>query len=303
MKREEYERLSAYLNCNDLNSCKNLIDIMIDGMFSIIRNCHPRGSKTEALADAKILMQMFFLKCISFRRLLDGTGYRQCIGKASYELSPIVDHPTLLSLVRSLYEAFCTFELLYILPDNEEKQSILNNLFIIHGLNERQGYYHSFGYEKQKENEKQQIEECAKEIRDTNLYKNLSAANRNTIENHIIHPHYRIIIDSNNSIRKFNWDDYDLLRIKKEAFEDVYSYLSLYSHPSFLSVLQFRDAFEIDNDNNTQFTCTATRYAIAIMSFYISDYCELFSEAKDIANQWDAETKFIIGFYNQCFRK
>ena len=38
--------------------------------------------------------------------------------------------------------------------------------------------------------------------------------------------YYRITIDSNNSIRKFNWDNYGLFGIKKSVFEDLYSYLS-----------------------------------------------------------------------------
>ena len=159
------------LLCNDLSSCNYMTDVMLEGMFSIIRKCRTRGSKTESLADGKLLMQMFFLKCLSFKRLLGGVGYRQVVGNEHYELPPIIDHPTLFSLARSLYEAFCAFELLYVIPDSEEKKMVLHNLFIMQGLNERQGYYHCLGHEEQKENEKEQIEECRQEIKATALYK------------------------------------------------------------------------------------------------------------------------------------
>lgn len=300
MNDENQKELSALLNCNDLKSSKYMTNTMIDGMFSIIRNC--RRSKTKASADAKILMQMFFLKCLSFKRLLDGVGYEQRIGNEYYALPPIIDHPTLFSIVRSLYEAFCTFELLYILPNSEEKRLVLYNLFKMQGLNERQGYYHCFGYEKQKEAEKHDIELYGQEIRNTDLYKTLTAENKNSLENHIKNCKYRITIDSNNSIRKFNWDNYGLLGIKKEVFEDLYSYLSLNSHPSFLSVLQFENAFEITKPENTYFACSATRYATAIMSFYIADFCKCFPESEDVTNDWDEMKKFFINFYNECYR-
>lgn len=302
MDNENQKELSALLNCNDLKSSKYMTNIMIDGMFSIIRNCRLRRSKTEASADAKTLMQMFFLKCLSFKRLLDGVGYEQRIGNEYYALPPIIDHPTLFSLVRSLYEAFCTFELLYILPNSEEKRLVLYNLFKMQGLNERQGYYHCLGYEKQKETEKHDIELYGQEIRNTTLYKTLTAENKNSLENHIKNCNYRITIDSNNFIRKFYWENYGLLGIKKEVFEDLYSYLSLNSHPSFLSVLQFENAFEIIKPDNIYFACSATRYATAIMSFYIADFCKYFPETDEVTNGWDNTKKFYISFYNECYR-
>lgn len=60
MDNENQKELSALLNCNDLKSSKYMTNIMIDGMFSIIRNCRLRRSKTEASADAKnVFLEVF----------------------------------------------------------------------------------------------------------------------------------------------------------------------------------------------------------------------------------------------------
>lgn len=295
---------SDFVLCNTLDDCKEYFDIMINALFSIIRSSQRVNAKSQALADAKILLQMMFFKCLNIRQMLNGIGIEQKIEKERYILPSIIDHVSILSLARDLYESFCIFELLYIYPDTEEKKDIIYNLFVMNGLNERQGYFHFEGSEDKKGQEKCQIEELAKEIRNSSLYMQLNPENKNKLNQHINNRWFRIIIDKNNNIKKFKWEkDYELFRIKRDVFSDAYSYLSTYSHSTYLSVLQFRNAFDNDKLENETYCIMAISYVVALISFTIADYCEFFPEAKTEFENMDSTYKKVILFYNDSYRE
>ncbi len=65
----------------------------------------------------------------------------------------------------------------------------------MNGLNKRQGYFHFEGSEDKKGQEKCQIEELAKEIRNSSLYMKLNPENKNKLNQHINNRWFRIIID------------------------------------------------------------------------------------------------------------
>ena len=293
-----------FVLCNTLDDCKEYFDIMLFALFSIIRSTPRAKVKSRALADAKILLQMMFLKCLNIRQMLDGVGIEQRIGKESYALPHIIDHASILSLTRDLYESFCILELLFIFPDSEEKKEIIYKLFVMNGLNERQKFFHSESYEDKKEQEKCQIEELAKEIRASSLYIKLDPENKNKLNQHINNCWFRIIIDKNNNIKKFKWEkDYELFRIKRDVFADAYGYLSTYSHPSFLSIMQFRTAFDNDKSENEDYYLLAIRYVIELLSFTIADSLELFPEIKKEFERMDTTIQALILFYNNSFRE
>lgn len=295
-----YKNNRQLIDCETIKDCKQYIDIMLDCMFSVVINTNPRYSELDIQGDAKIMLQMFYLKCMNVKCLIDGCGFEQKQENQVYTLSPIVDYASIFSLVRSLYEAFCAFELIFVLPDTKEKRLIMYESFQIQGYQERQSYYHSSCYVKQKENEAILINVAKQNIRNTDLYKNLSTNTKNAIEQN--HTFWRYF-DNNNEIHKFKKEtDYILFGIKTEVFENMYSYFSLYSHPSYISIIQFKDAFNDNIEQQNQFVSTAVRNIIVLMSFIIADFCELFPTCNDLIKSMDKAKRNLVFFFDNDFR-
>ena len=297
-----YNKYKHLIECKTLTDSKQYYNIMLNCMKVII-DTKIYDSKSERDNNAKAMFQMFFHRCLAIKNMFDGYGYKQETGNTIIKLRPIVYFPSMLSLIRDLYEAFCAFELIYIYPDSEDKRLIMYNLFLIQGLKERQKNYHSKEYDEQKKQDECAIEKAKKEIKNTELYSKLNNTNKNALDYLMdIRPTYWRVIDenSNDVFKKFKAEeDYVLFGIKIESFEDTYSYLSMFSHPSYISILQFKSAYTNQGDN---FVCLAIRYAVVLMSFYIADYCRLFPECNSVLDGLDMDNRFLVEFFDNLFR-
>jgi hypothetical protein len=82
----------------------------------------------------------------------------------------------------------------------------------------------------------------------------------------------------------------------------MYSYFSLYSHPSYISIIQFKDAFNDNIEQQNQFVSTAVRNIIVLMSFIIADFCELFPTCNDLIKSMDKAKRNLVFFFDNDFR-
>ena len=177
--------------------------------------------------DRNIWMQTLFSEGFHFLSLLDGIGYNKGIDR----LKPIIDPSVLFSIARRIYESVIAFELLFIIPNSEDKRTILYNLFMAHGLSERlknlDEKMRSHNPERVAEEQKD-IDECLKEIESTELYSKLDQQTKNIIHN-AFGKKFRYIFKEDNSLEFVNYDDADnLLRIKNDILKGTYSYFSLH---------------------------------------------------------------------------
>ena len=79
-----------------------------------------------------------------------------------------------------------------------------------------------------------------------------------------------------------------------------YSFLSLNTHPSNVSVFQFKDMYSGKNDlPNSLLIIKLSKWLI---SFFIADYCYYFDDAKETFNKLPLMTQIIINQYNALFR-
>ena len=72
------------------------------------------------------------------------------------------------------------------------------------------------------------------------------------------------------------------------------------AHPSYLALIQFHEAYKegaIDDLNST-----AVMQMTAIMSVYIMDFLEEYTEAKHVYNGLDEQSKFVVRMYSEIFR-
>lgn len=296
------EEVQKFVQLDTIDDCKQYLQVMLDFYFDVFKSPEGRKATSYIEDDRNIWMQTMFSKGCQFISLLDGVGYSKGIDR----LNPIVDPSVLFSVARRIYESVIAFEILFVIPDSEDKKAILYNLFMAHGLSERlkniDEEMRSHNPERVAEEQKD-IDECLREIEGTDLYSELDQQTKNIIKN-AFGKKFRYIFKEDNSLEFVNYDDADkLLRIKNNMLKGTYSYFSLHGHPSYVSIFQFRDAF--NNDSRADISLMAphaTQCVLAFMSFFIVDYMKLVPEIKTMFDKFEEPRRFAIGMYEDAMR-
>lgn len=301
-KQLTIEEVQKFIQLDTIDDCKQYLRVMLDFYFDVIKSPEGRKATSYIEDDRNIWMQTLFSEGFHFLSLLDGVGYNKGIDR----LNPIVDPSVLFSVARRIYESVIAFEILFVIPDSEDKKAILYNLFMAHGLSERlkniDEEMRSHNPERVAEEQKD-IDECLREIEGTDLYSELDQQTKNIIKK-AFGKKFRYIFKEDNSLEFVNYDDADkLLRIKNNMLKGTYSYFSLHGHPSYVSIFQFRDAF--NNDSRADISLMAphaTQCVLAFMSFFIVDYMKLVPEIKTMFDKFEEPRRFAIGMYEDAMR-
>ena len=301
-KQLTIEEVQKFIQLDTIDDCKQYLRVMLDFYFDVIKSPEGRKATSYIEDDRNIWMQTLFSEGFHFLSLLDGVGYNKGIDR----LNPIVDPSVLFSVARRIYESVIAFELLFVIPDSDDKKAILYNLFMAHGLSERlkniDDEMRSHNPERVAEEQKD-IDECLREIEGTDLYSELDQQTKNIIKN-AFGKKFRYIFKEDNSLEFVNYDDADkLLRIKNNMLKGTYSFFSLHGHPSYVSIFQFRDAFKNDSRADMSLMAPhATQCVLAFMSFFIVDYMKLVPEIKTMFDKLEEPRRFAIGRYEDAMR-
>lgn len=281
---------------DELIEKKLALDILGKLSTNIICAIAPVDVYTHAKADLKILFQMFSLKTMSLRRQIEEFSFHS----DEFRINPIIDYATAFSIVRGLYEAFCIFELIYIIPKNEEQTNILHALFRVAGLNERQDFNISSDEGQQiLQEEKEEINQIKTYIESTELYRGASLSFHNHIQSAIISRNYRYVFMDNGDIKKYGWDQIkDLIEAKVPVLDDMYKFLSLYEHPSSLSIRQFSEAFSKDGREFVKMAAIACDFSVLLMAMYLADLNTIYPEVKQEFMKLSETERRIIDGHN-----
>jgi len=205
--RIEYKKL---LDLNTVEYSKEVIDRYLHFFFKVIYAQGDKPANSQRMADAKIIFQMFFSKLLSLQKALDGVSYQ---GKDGLYLNSIIDPTTFIPIARTIYESVCAFEIIYIIPDTEEKKDILYNIWSKAGLEYRQRFTQTITepelLEKAAE-EKQIIQDCKAFIEGTTTYKSLPEAEQGKIQTTMREKDYKIQI-SGSTVKKLSWQEISTL--------------------------------------------------------------------------------------------
>lgn len=296
------EDVQKIAKMDSINDCKQYMKIMLDFYFDAIISPWGRKASSYIENDRNLWLQTMFSKGCQFVSLLDGVGYSKGIN----HLNPIIDFSVLFTIARSVYESLIVFELLFVLPKTEEQQIIVYNLFMAHGLSER---LKDLDEEVKRKNpkrvqeEQNDIEACKKAIEGTVLYTALDKQNKATINN-AFGRKYRYIFKDDNSMEFVQYEDsYKLLNAKENLFKSTYSFFSLHGHPSYLSLIQFRDAYKDDYRADVDMAKHATQCVLSFMSIFIVDYMKLNLNIKTMYDKLEEPRRFAIGMYEDAMRR
>ena len=297
------EEVQKFVQLDTIDDCKQYLQVMLDFYFDVFKSPEGRKATSYIEDDRNIWMQTMFSKGCQFISLLDGVGY----SKGTIRLKPIIDFSILFTIARSVYESLIAFELLFVLPKTDDQQTIVYNLFMAQGLSER---LKDLDEEMRSHNptrvqeEQNDIDDCRKAIEDTELYKTLDKQTKATIDNALGNgKKFRYIFKEDNTMEYIQYEKaYTLLNVKENLFDNLYSFFSLHGHPSYLSLIQFRDAYKDEYRADKEMAKHATQCVLAFMSIFIVDYMNLVPEIKVMYDKLEEPRRFAIGMYEDAMR-
>lgn len=304
MTRSELRKIQLkFTMLRNISDCIELGEIFLEHMWNVINDHYNVAVNTYAEKDAYMINQMMFTKLTHLKVLLEGVGYKSPSGG---KLNKIIDPTIIASLVRNIFETCAVFNLIFRQTNSEEEMIIIYNLWSISGLNYRQRFESNIESEESQEKielERIEIEKLIEEIKQTSVYKNLTEKSKEKIESRIEHKDFRIVFNGNKIKCYTSWQDLcDVMHLNEKIFENIYTYFSLYSHPSQVAVFQFESMFTRRNEEFKALTATNLKYCFSFLSVFIADYIYKFPTMKDTFEKLDIHKQIAIDSFNVFLR-
>lgn len=275
------------------------LERMCNNMFAIVdkfRSDIAKPDDKEDVAIAQCILQMAICKTRSLLQLSHG------ISIAPDRMDVVLFDPTsMFAIARSLYELVFTFRNIYIMTDTEEERRILLNIWKICGLNNRQKENalpkktNQTYCEKQKK-EAKDIETMKQEICSILATLNIKKSAQKDIEktlNEIIKKKISSIkgykFDKKGScitaFRNISLTSSPLHIYKNSQLGIVYTWFSMHTHPSYLSILQFGQMYD-DNQYKIHLREILTS-ACVFNAHLIQDFCKFVPECQKYYEQME----------------
>ncbi|MGN6402326.1 MAG: hypothetical protein ACTHMD_17840 [Flavisolibacter sp.] len=283
--------------------CRELIGIYSNFMMLVIQNHHSESLNSRVEGHGKLILQMMMTKTIAINSLLNGLSFKATDGS---KLDKLLDPVIFGVLIRNVYETAAMFNLIYKTPCSPDEKLIMYNLWVIAGLSYRQRFSTDARTEENKkkvQDDKNQIDQLILEIRNTDLYKSLDQKNLQKIENKIKEKDY-LMKFKNGQVVYLSWANMlEVFQVAKPGlFENTYTYLSLYAHPSNVSVFQFGEMFSDKNTGSLGMTKLGLVYFFNFLSFFASDFVHVFEYTKRTFDELPILDQILIDFPNKMFR-
>lgn len=295
---EEVERYKSY-KLTTISNCQNYLRLISNVYFEVITETQSTQQELEGIRNyfAKTTMQMFFTKALATINLLNGVSY---IGR-NYTLPPIQDHSLLFIMTRNFCETIAAYNVLFLLPDTDDKRRIMENLFLYSGYKYQQRLFsESMQTEFVTEHDivNQNIQNMKSNIKNTIYYKSLCSEQRDKIKCAIRTKNYKLML-SDNEVQILSWQECLNHYVgKNELMDRLYTFLSLHTHPSIRGMEQFDAAFEKTNPECENLCTIACRYIISFMSMFLQEYMNLFPKAQEVFDKKTDFEKWLITMYD-----
>lgn len=291
----EYLRL---FDPKDLNEEKEVYKIITDAAVFLLYNNNPASSIADR--DGDLLYQITVTKCLSISKLVENKiAYSNDFTDLKMK---IFDPFGLQPIIRAQFEAYGNFHNIYINHSSEDEKLLKYQLWAMCGLLERQKLPATTDEsKKKKEEEKKDIQGLKASILENSCFKSLSKESQDLILNKAKRPDWKLTIIGENAVF-VGWQQlFNNCGRKNQILEQLYRKYSLDSHPSYLSIIQFRNMYD-PNDISEATTKLALKISGIIMCFFIADYCEFSSNAKTFFNKLPALSQLLINSNNRSIR-
>lgn len=298
------ELRASYLELTKLETiedCQKLLDIYLE-YYLLIAQKQLSKAYTRENADAKLINQMVFTKGTHIKKILEGSGFNSVTGSV---LSPIIDPTILVSLIRNLYETVCLFHLIYVDSQTDDEKQIRYNLWVVSGLKYRQRFSEQATTSEniQKvEDERNVIDDIENKIYTNPIYTSLPELEQKKLQKFVSDKVYALQFD-NNKVIKLSWQQMaEVMGCKEDFVAHVYTYFSLFAHPSNVAVFNFEAMFRKANEEYKIIVRANMRFCFAMLSIFIADYIKVFPELKDIYEELNLIDQIVLNQYNKLVR-
>lgn len=293
--RAEYSRL---LGPQDIVTMVESYSIITNAAFTIMYEHGKEGWQFDYDHDANLLFQMTILKGLSVLKLSNPINYINPINGS--QLLNTYDPFSTYNLVRAQFEAFCNFNNIYIQSENLESLQLKYKLWVLSGLNYRQRFkVETEENIKKKDKEKNQIETLIGEIENNSVFDQLEEQSQKNIRDAIKKREWQLQINGSKAY-KIAWHQMMTNAGVNDSLEDQYTFLSLATHPSNVSVFQFGSMY---NENMQEFNQRmALQVSKIFLSMFVRDYCNYFPSCKNTFNKLPSICQLLINSYNSMFR-
>ncbi len=300
ISKEEQEKLRNYCSAtwrlNSLEAAERMFKHVLQFHFYILLQTKGKNYPNRAYMDASMLQQMIFAKTLHIRKMFEGIDYD---GGKLGKLNTIIDPTNIGILIRNVYETISTFHLIYVKPNSDEERELLYNLWVIAGLKYRQRFsYTTEENEAKKREEGQEIETKKQWILNSSIFKNLDEQNQKKILNVIRQKDYKIIFEDA-EVKVYNWSNiHEVLQLNQVLYENMYTYFSLFSHPSNVSVFQFNALFSPKSEDYKIVALTGMEYLFSFLSIFLADFIRVFPDIGELYNKIPEVDQILLNFHN-----
>ncbi len=225
--------------------------------------------------------------------------------KKGKSLNNIIDPTIVASLIRNIYETTGMFNLIYQEPKTKDEKQIKYLLWVHSGLSYRNRFDGVITLQENKDkmkNELQQMESIRKEIEENPLFKSMDEKNQGKILTMIKKRNYLIKFNGN-EVSFLSWRELvKTMDIKGDKLDQIYTYFSLYAHPSNVSVFQFANMFGKEENTYKSIVIFNLQTAFMMLSIFIADYIKTFPNVLKTYEEMGIVEQIVINFHNRIAR-
>lgn len=288
--------------CNNIEDSQSCLDLFAGFMWKVIETDVQTSVITKIEHEAKLMLQMMFTKVLHLKGILNGVSYSSNSG--SY-LNNIIDPGVVAVMSRNIFETGGLFNLIYRQPKTDNERDIIYNLWRHAGLRTRQRFKESFEATKKGsvlEEERQDMELITESVKTNSFFLGLDEHIKKKILDRLDKGEFLIkFIDK--KVKCYKWHELvEVMNLKKDLFDYLYSYFSLYTHPSNVSVFQFDDLFKDADDNYLIMTNFNIKTILSFIGVFIADYINFFPYVAKVFKNLSLEEQSIIDFHNMLGR-
>lgn len=288
--------------CATIPDCINMLDIYTSFFTKVLSKDEDGESLTVADIEAKQLFNMILSKSLHLKKLLEGVTYNVYKSAKAFN---VIDPTIVAILIRNIYETVAVFNLIYIKPKIKEEKNMIYQLWVLSGLKYRQCFEDnadtSESIEKLK-SERKQISDIELAIKTSKLFEQLDCKSQKSILNKIRRRDYKIIFDDD-KVKPLHWYELaDVMGLKKGLMDNIYNFLSLYTHPSNVSVFQHADLLSPAEQESPKVILFNLKTANLLFSVFIADYIHLFPDVLSVFEELTLMDQVAINFHNTTAR-
>ncbi|KOY52409.1 DUF5677 domain-containing protein [Polaribacter dokdonensis] len=303
MEIEELRRqCKHFFWCDTIPICQELLDVYANFFFEAVVNHNYDKVDSQADADARMVLQMMMTKVLHLKNVLNGVDFTSKKGKT---LNNIIDPTIVASLIRNIYETTGMFNLIYHEPKTKDEKQIKYLLWVHAGLSYRNRFDGVITLQENKdkmEDELKQMESIRKEIEQNPLFRSMDEKNQGKIRTMIKKKDYLIKFNGN-QVSFLSWRELvKVMDIKGDKLDQIYTYFSLYAHPSNVAVFQFKDMFGKNESAYKNMVIFNLQTAFMMLSIFIADYIKAFPKVLKTYEKMGLVEQIVINFHNRLAR-